>query len=145
MTEIIARCGYRCDLCVARSDDREVRQKLVDGWREVYGHQRYTAENVRCDGCLEDGRLADINCQARPCAIERGYETCAHCPDCPCDKLKALLASPDGQRARHPEVSEETYNLCMRQFDSLPRLIEVRRGLGLDCRPLEALMHRSQD
>ena len=50
-------CGYNCDLCAARSDDPAVRQKLVDGWRKLFGHQMYTAENVRCDGCRSDGRL----------------------------------------------------------------------------------------
>ena len=143
MTEIIARCGYRCDLCAARSDDPELRQKLVDGWREIYGHQRYTADNVRCDGCLADGRLADINCKARPCAIERGLESCALCEECPCEKLAPLLASREDQQRKHPDVPEEVYNLCMRQFDSIPRLIEIRRAAGLDCTALEAMLAES--
>ena len=50
--EMIGYCGYSCHLCSARSDDPAVRQKLVDGWRRIFGHQQYTAENVKCDGCL---------------------------------------------------------------------------------------------
>ena len=38
----------------------------------IFGHENYTAENVRCDGCKAGGRLADKECKARPCAIERG-------------------------------------------------------------------------
>jgi len=30
-------CGYNCDLCAARSDDPAVRQRLVDGWRKLFG------------------------------------------------------------------------------------------------------------
>ncbi len=69
--EMIGYCGYNCHLCAARSDDPAVRQQLVDGWRRILGHQQYTAQNVRCDGCLSDGRLAHTACAARLCAIER--------------------------------------------------------------------------
>ena len=44
MKKELSRCGYRCDLCAARSDDPEIRQKLVDGWYKYFGHQNYTAE-----------------------------------------------------------------------------------------------------
>ncbi|MCP4633450.1 MAG: DUF3795 domain-containing protein, partial [candidate division Zixibacteria bacterium] len=71
MTEILARCGYRCDLCAARSDDIKVRQKLVDGWKKYLNLQMYTAENVKCDGCYGE-RHADTGCPVRPCVIEKG-------------------------------------------------------------------------
>jgi hypothetical protein len=60
MEEMIGYCGYNCHLCAARSDDPAVRQELVDGWRKYFGHEAYTAENVRCDGCLADGRVAGL-------------------------------------------------------------------------------------
>lgn len=72
MTEMIGYCGYNCQLCAARSDDPAVRQKMVDGWRKIFGHQNYTAENVKCDGCPSDGEVADKICKARPCAKEKG-------------------------------------------------------------------------
>ena len=131
MTEILSRCGYRCDLCAARSDDPEIRRKLVDGWRRIFGHQMYTAENVRCDGCLADGRLADKQCQARPCAIERGMPTCAHCDDFACDKVRGLIGgSREEYFTRKPGLTEEDYNLCVRQFSSKPRLRAIREKLG---------------
>ena len=40
MQEIIGYCGFSCHLCAARSDDPAVRQKLVDGWRRFFGHER---------------------------------------------------------------------------------------------------------
>lgn len=134
MTEMIGYCGYNCDLCAARSDDLAVRQRLVDGWRKIFGHQNYTAENVRCDGCLSDGRLADKNCKVRPCAIERGVDSCAYCDEFVCDKLRNLLASRDGMLIFHypqtASVSKEEYNLCMRQFESMPRLIRMLAKAG---------------
>ena len=129
VTPIIGRCGYRCDLCAARSDDRELRQKMVDGWRKYWGHERYTADNVRCDGCLADGRLADTNCGVRPCVIEKGIPNCAYCDECPCDKLRRLVSSPHMNFARFGEVPEEDYNLCMRQFDNIPELMRIRKEL----------------
>ena len=130
----LGRCGYRCDLCAARSDDAGLRQKMVDGWRKYWGHERYTAENVRCDGCLAQGRLADTNCEVRPCAIERNVPNCAYCEAFPCEKLKKLMSSPHFNLVRFGEVPEEDYKLCLRQFDNVPELLairaEVRRQRG---------------
>lgn len=96
MEGVIGFCGYNCDLCAARPDDPAVRQKLVDGWRKLFGHQAYTAENGRCDGCRNDGRLADKSCQVRPCAKGKGIESCGLCADFPCKNVRPLIASREG-------------------------------------------------
>ena len=127
--EMIGYCGYSCHVCAARSDDPAVRQKLVDGWRRIFGHQQYTAENVKCDGCLNDGRLADKECKARPCAIERGVKNCAYCQDFACDKVRHLLGSQEGMmifcRPQSGAVTKEEYDLCMRQFVSMPNIVKI--------------------
>jgi len=132
--EQIGYCGYNCGSCAARSDDPAVRQRLVDGWRKYFGHQNYTAENVRCDGCRADGRLADKNCKARPCAVERGVESCALCGDFPCDKVRPLFATREGMLVfPYPAtagITREEYDLCMRQFESLPRLVRILAEAG---------------
>ena len=92
MNPILNYCGYRCDLYAARSDDPAVRQKMVDGWRKYLGHEHYTAEIVRCDGCRSKGRVADQACQARPCAMERQVESCAYCDDFVCRKAGHLTS-----------------------------------------------------
>ncbi len=129
MDEMIGYCGYQCHLCAARSDDPEIRQKLVDGWRKIFGHEMYTVENVHCDGCKSDGHLADSQCQARPCAIERDVESCAHCDDFVCDKVRNLMGSRDGMLAlahrKLTSLTREEYNLCMRQFDSMPNIVKL--------------------
>ena len=127
--KMLGRCGYRCDLCAARSDDPAVRQKMVDLWRKYWGHQKYTAENVRCDGCTAGGRLADKTCGVRPCVIEKGIPNCAHCDKAPCEKLRKLCSSPHFNWVRFGDVPQEDYDLAMRQFDNVPELIELRRKL----------------
>ncbi|UCD17204.1 MAG: DUF3795 domain-containing protein [Candidatus Zixiibacteriota bacterium] len=129
MEEMIGYCGYNCHLCAARSDDPVVRQKLVDGWRKIFGHQNYTAENVKCDGCRNNGRLADKGCKARPCAIERKVDSCAYCNDFICDRIRHLLAGREGMltflHSRLASLTEEEYDLCARQFESMPNLIRL--------------------
>ena len=131
---MIGYCGYNCHLCAARSDDPAVRQELVDGWRKLFGHQNYTAENVRCDGCLADGRLADKQCKARPCAIERGISNCAFCDDFVCDKVGHLLSSREGLliflNKKMGVASERDYNLCARQFESMPNMVQMMVEAG---------------
>ncbi len=134
MAEEISFCGYRCDSCAARSDDPEVRQHLVDGWRKYLGHQNYTAENVRCDGCRAGGRLADQQCHARPCALSRGVESCAFCNDFVCEKVGRLLSERLGMliflHKRVRDITEEEYNLCIRQFESMPNMVKMLLKAG---------------
>jgi len=134
MEKMIGYCGYSCHLCAARSDDPAVRQKLVDGWRKFFGHQNYTAENVKCDGCPSDGKVADQVCKARPCAREKGLTSCAYCDEFMCDKMRHLVGSREGMLIfcypRTADLSEEEYNLCMRQFDSMPNLLALLAEAG---------------
>ncbi len=106
----------------------EVRQKLIDGWKKYYGHQNYTAENVKCCGCRGDGQIADKGCEARPCAKEKGIDSCVDCDQFPCSKVKKLVGSMDEMMFYcYPATStltEEEYNLCMKQFVSMSNLIK---------------------
>jgi hypothetical protein len=133
-SEMIGYCGYSCYLCAARSDDITIRQKLVDDWRKFFGHENYTAENVKCDGCLSDGVVADNVCKARPCAKDRGVENCAYCDDFPCDKMRHLIAGREGMLVfcypKTSSITEEEYNLCMRQFNSMPNLLRMLADSG---------------
>jgi len=96
--------------------------------------RRYTAENVKCDGCLSDGRLADKQCKARPCAIERGVKNCAYCEEFACEKVRGLLGCREGQlifcRPQTGPVTKEEYDLCMRQFESMPNIVKMLAEAG---------------
>jgi hypothetical protein len=127
--ELIGYCGYNCHLCDARSEETKVRQKLVDAWRKYLGHEHYTAENVFCVGCKNEGPHADKECKARVCAIEKGMGSCALCDDFPCDKMRHLMAIEKGMfifgYKNFGQISEEDYNLCMRQWNSVPNLYKT--------------------
>lgn len=114
----VGYCGNNCHLCAARSENPAVRQKLVEGWRKLFGLEMYTAENVKCDGCPSDGKVADTQCKARPCVKQKGLKSCAYCDEFPCLKLKPLIRPIFF-------ATEDEYNLCMRQFDSAPNLVKV--------------------
>ncbi len=123
---MIGYCGYRCHLCPARSEDPKVRQKLVDGWRKLFGHESYTAESVKCSGCKGSGSIADKTCKARPCAKAKGVEFCADCGDFPCANLRPLINSIFF-------ATEEEYEMRAKQFDIKNDLLEMlkKRGKGM--------------
>ena len=94
MPEFIAPCGVDCSQCVifiaTRSDNRELREKIAEYWTQRY-QREYDADEVHCDGCLADGRLAvychEI-CDIRPCARERHLTDCSLCPEYECDRIR---------------------------------------------------------
>jgi hypothetical protein len=127
---MIGYCGYNCYLCAARSDDINLRQKMVNTWRKYLGHEHYTAENVACEGCKSSGEnIADKQCKARPCAQEKGLESCAQCDNFPCDKVKHLMTNPlvmlTYRAPLFKTITEEEYNLCIQQWNSMPNLIRI--------------------
>jgi hypothetical protein len=90
MTPIIARCGYRCDLCPAYRENirgPEDQQRTSDGWFRYFGF-RIPPEQIRCDGCRDerpDARRIGAACPVRACAIARGMSACTACPDRGCE------------------------------------------------------------
>ncbi|MDQ7794334.1 MAG: DUF3795 domain-containing protein [bacterium] len=116
MQEILARCGYRCDLCLAYRPNAEAdpanRQLLSDGWHKYFGF-RIPPEEIRCDGCMaENPKLIDTVCPVRPCVIQRGLPNCSPCAQYGCERLAERLVVyeeiadrlglpvPEGDRAR---------------------------------------------
>lgn len=130
MEEMIGYCGYNCHLCAARSDDISVRQKMVDAWKKYLGHENYTAENVACEGCKSKGnKIADKPCKARPCARDKGLDSCAQCDDFPCDKVNHLFSNPVAmltyRAPQFKDITEEEFNFCVQQWNSLPNLVKI--------------------
>lgn len=104
MSEVLSRCGYRCDLCLAWRPNMEANptnaQVLSDGWHRYFGF-RIPAEKIICDGCLaEDPQLIDTACPVRPCVSERRLASCAECGDYICPKLTERLVTYDEIAAR---------------------------------------------
>jgi hypothetical protein len=105
LTPIVARCGYRCDLCPAYKENIHGpadRQRTSDGWFKYYGF-RIPPEQIGCDGCRDErpeARRIDTTCPIRPCAITRGVETCGQCPKCGCKQFKTRDVTREGVEKR---------------------------------------------
>lgn len=106
MNEILSRCGYRCDLCLAFRPNVEAvpanRQALSDGWHRYFGF-RIPPERILCDGCMaENPVLIDTSCPVRPCAIARDFANCSQCPDYLCDALASRVVVYEELASRQP-------------------------------------------
>lgn len=132
MEPILARCGYRCDLCLAHRPDVERRPadraKLSDGWITYFGF-RIAPEKNRCDGCLaEHPHLIDSTCPVRPCVLERGLENCSLCGEYICGKLKErIVVREDAARRAGMEIPEDDYRCFILPYENFLRLRQLRK------------------
>jgi hypothetical protein len=130
MTEILSRCGYRCDLCLAYRPNVEAdpsnRQILSDGWYKYFGF-RIPADQIICDGCLAQApRLIDKSCPVRPCVVERGLHHCAECPEYICAKLADRLVVYEEVAARCPRpISKEDRRQFIGPYENRERLDDL--------------------
>jgi hypothetical protein len=130
MNPILARCGYRCDLCPAYRENihgPEDQQRASDGWFKYYGF-RIPPEQICCDGCLDErpeAKRIDATCPIRPCVIGRHLDTCAACPHCGCKRYESRTVTRVSveQRTGAP-VPEEDYRCFVLPYERrgfLPR------------------------
>lgn len=131
MEEVVAKCGFRCDLCPAYEPNRDVMpgtQEISQGW---FAHFRFQIppDEINCVGCLKDGRHADKNCPVRPCAIQRKVENCGECEDFGCDRLKSRMNFIEEYVNDPHLLSDRDYQLYIEPYLSKPRLNLIRRNL----------------
>ena len=94
----IAYCGLDCSGCdVYRAtafDDDSMREAYADKVLKQFKIEVEPA-SVNCHGCRDERPKSGYCawCQVRSCAIERGYENCAYCPDYACEKLDKVHAA----------------------------------------------------
>ena len=108
MSEIvlISACGLTCSTCPAllatQADDAEAIERVAAQWREQH-NPAIRAEHVWCEGCMTPGatrRCAHTaDCGIRACAIARGLQNCAECPDFACAQLEAFFQMVPPARA----------------------------------------------
>ncbi len=131
MTEILSRCGYRCDLCLAYRPNVEAdpsnQQILSDGWYKYFGF-RIPADRIICDGCLAEApRLIDKSCPVRPCVVERGLHNCAECPEYVCARVADRLVIYEEVAARCPSpIPEEDRRRFIGPYENRKRLDDLR-------------------
>jgi hypothetical protein len=96
--DLTAICGPSCAQCPAyiatRNGQRSELERIAAEWTK--GLKRmFTADDIICDGCRVANGRHSAYCatwEIRNCAQSRGTETCAHCADCPCEKINAQQA-----------------------------------------------------
>jgi len=131
MSELLSRCGYRCDLCMAYRPNVEAspasQQVLSDGWHKYFGF-RIPAEKIVCDGCRTEGlQRIDLACPVRPCVIERRLDDCASCPDFGCAKLAERLVVFEDVAARIAgPIPDEDRSRFVAPYENKRRLEERR-------------------
>jgi hypothetical protein len=135
MPEIIARCGFRCDLCLIYRDnlkkDPQNRQRFRDALEKYYG-DKLTLEQCYCDGCLTDDGENPVrittDCKVRPCVIARGIENCAYCDRyfCP-DVARKFIERRKVEERYGAPIPEEDYKAFVLPYESRQVLDKIRR------------------
>jgi len=109
METMISCCGLDCSVCpafIARRDDNdELRKKTAREWSGQFKIE-ISPENVDCSGCLSDGVHGPYcsACDIRACAVARGLENCAYCPDYGCEKLAKVHSMDEQCKQRLDEI-----------------------------------------
>lgn len=125
--EILTRCGYRCDLCLAYKNNIETddqRTFLSDTWHKLYGF-RIPAPEIYCEGCLSshNPKLIDKQCPIRPCVIKKGLENCSQCHDYPCDKYnQRIVVYENLLEVINVNISRKEYTNCIKPYENKQRL-----------------------
>lgn len=130
--EILSKCGYRCDLCLAYKENVEKedqRDILSDGWFEIYGF-RIEPQNIVCEGCVssENPILIDTKCPVRPCVISKSISNCSACDDYICEDLDSRIVNRKNWEVRiGRELSSFEYENFVYPYESKPRLDKLRK------------------
>lgn len=140
MEQILSRCGYRCDLCLAWRPNAEADpangRLLSDGWHRYFGF-RIPAEEIVCDGCMaENPSLIDADCPVRPCVIGKGIANCSECAEYVCGRLSERLVDygelAAGLAFPVPPEDRTRFILPYENRERLERLRSGRPGAATD-------------
>jgi hypothetical protein len=132
MEEIISKCGFRCDLCLAyyKNIDKPGNiEKLKYGWSK-YFNINFDPTGLHCEGCAsldKDAKVVDSGCPVRPCAIEKGYKTCAECGEYICDKLKTRACAYKPVLEKFPvDIPADDFEIFIKPYQGDINLDEIR-------------------
>ena len=113
-TDLVGVCGLYCGACsIYRATQDNNEEKLEEFARglSVKTGNKFTVDDVRCDGCLVHGRL-DLwcrNCQIRVCEkLQSGKVRCSDCDEFPCARLTDFR---DDGMVHHGEITDNLEQL----------------------------------
>lgn len=134
MSDIIARCGFKCNLCLIYRDnlekDAQNRQRFRDALEKYYGDE-LTLEECYCDGCMtpdsENPVRINKECTIRPCVIARGLQNCACCDLYPCKDIEGKSIDYQKVMERYGgPLPEEDYRVFVMPYESRDVLDKIR-------------------
>lgn len=103
MKEIISACGLDCHTCdcyeATHSGDLEKKKVVARNWSKQY-EAALTTDDINCDGCMSEGSHFSwcYKCPIRKCVIKKNYQSCAECPEFPCQTTEFLYQTvPEAQ------------------------------------------------
>lgn len=137
MPDVLTKCGYRCDLCLAYKDNiqkKDERDYLSDTWFKIYGF-RIPPNQIYCEGCVSSKNplLIDKDCPVRPCVINHNIENCAYCNEYICEKLLQRIVNRNELEIKSGnKFSELEYVKCIMPYESKVRLDEIRNKNNKD-------------
>ncbi|UCD50056.1 MAG: DUF3795 domain-containing protein [Phycisphaerales bacterium] len=132
MEHIIAKCGYRCDLCLsyeANLNGDADRQRMSEALAKYYGYTLPPEQIRPCKGCGATADAPDANCQVHPCVVARGLDNCGQCPDFGCEKLKTRMDTVEECLKRCPDVPKDDYEQFFRPYLSRGTLMDVQQAM----------------
>ena len=136
--EILSRCGYRCDLCLAYKpniESKDQRDILSAGWKKVFDIN-LSPDQIYCEGCVtrSDNNLTliDHDCPVRPCATQKDHANCAQCDEFIqadaqyCPTLKDSLVSYDNlTQTLDFDITPKLRKNCIEPYENLDRLTKL--------------------
>lgn len=133
MSEIVARCGFRCDRCMAytgNSHSDDDRARVAEAWSK-YFNLTVSPETLCCNGCWSEecqgSDFPDPNCPIRACVMERGMNTCADCIDYPCEKIESRMRGVEEVIMKFRDnVTHGEYDAFLAPYDARRTLDEIR-------------------
>ena len=96
MSSLVVFCGLDCAQCEAyqatQANDPAWQERILIRWRAEYNAPEMSLNDITCDGC-RGPRLGGYcgACPIRACAVGRGLQTCADCPEYACAELEKFF------------------------------------------------------
>lgn len=91
MKEMLAFCGYDCNMCPVKcateNEDLDLVRRML-----LNANEEETLHTIGCNGCRANDNVNKFccSCSIRLCALEKNVENCGKCLNFPCDKLNSI-------------------------------------------------------
>ncbi len=135
MEPIVAKCGYRCDLCRAfetHLKSEEDKREIAAAFKRYYDAEIPLEDIKPCKGCPSAEQPPDDDCSIFPCVQQRGINNCAYCEDFGCGKLKSRMDAVEEILAKQHSIPDSDYQDFFMPYLSRDTLLQIRQTAGIE-------------